>query len=139
MTDSSSKLARLNEMKHQQNRLHLGFLKLEQRYLLAELSVLEMRLESGSFRYDAQQRQLIELESIQDSIAQASSHERIQQWSSVQEVLVRLAAEEQDMANQTIQEEIDEAQMKLAEYAKEIGEILDKMEDEQSKSDFSSQ
>lgn len=137
MTDSSTTLVRLNEMKQQQDRLHLDFLKLEQRYLLAELSLLKTRLESGSLRYDAQQRRLIDLESRQDSIAQASFHERIQLWSSVQEV--QLAAEKQDMANQKLQEEIDEAQMKLMEYAMEIGEIVDKMEDEQAESAFSSQ
>lgn len=137
MTDSSTTMVRLNEMKYQQDHLHLDFIKLEQRYLLAKLSILETRLESGSLRYDAQQRHLMDLESRQNSIEQASFHERIQQWSRVQEV--QLAAEKQHMSNQKLQEEIDEAQMKLMEYAMEIGEIVDRMEDEQAEYVSSSQ
>ena len=52
---------------------------------------------------------------------------------------VQLAAEEQNMANQKLQEGIDEAKMKLVEYTMEIGEIVDTLEDEQAESDFSSQ
>lgn len=137
MTDSSTTWTRLNEMKHQQDHLHLDFIKLEQRYLLAELSVLKTRLESGSLRYDAQQRHLMDLKSRQDSIAEASFHERIKQRSRVQEV--QLAAEKQDISNRKLQEKIDEAQKKLVEYAMEVGEIVNRMEDEQAEYVFSSQ
>lgn len=137
MTDSSTTWVRLNEIKHQQDRLHLDFLKLEQRYLLAELSVLETRLESGTLRYDAQQRHLMDLESRPDPIAQASFHEQNQQRSRVQEV--QLAAEKQNISNQKLKEEIDEAQMKLVECAMEIGEIVNRMEDEKAEDLFSSQ
>lgn len=137
MTDSSTTWIRLNEMKHQQYRLHLDIIKLEQRYLLAELSILKTRLESGSLRYDAQQLHLMDLKSKQDSIAEASFHERIEQRSRVQEV--QLAAEKQQISNRKLQEEIDEAQMKLVEYAMEIGEIVNRMEDEKAEYVFSSQ
>lgn len=137
MTDSSTTLVRLKEMKHQQDRLHLDFLKLERQYLLTELSVLQTRLESGSLRYDAQQRHLIDLEIKLDSIAQASFHERIQQRSRMQEV--QLAAVEQNLVNQKLQEKIDGAKTKLVEFTMVIGEIVEKMEDEQAESNFSSQ
>lgn len=130
-------MVRLNEIKHQQDRLYLDFLRLEQRHLLGKLSVLETRLESGSLRYDAQQRHLIVLESRQDPIAQASFHGRIQQSSSVQEL--QLAAKKQDMSNQKLKKEIHETKVKLVEYAMEIGEFVDRIEDEQAESMFSSQ
>lgn len=137
MTDSSATMVRLNEIKHQQDRLHLDILKLEQQHLLANLSFLETRLESGSLRYDAQQRHLMVLESRQDSTAQDSFNGRVQQSSRMQEL--QLEAKKQDMSNQKLKREIQEAKMKLAEYAMEIGEIVDRMEDEQAESMFSSQ
>lgn len=128
MADSSTTLARLNEIKHQQDRLHLDMLRLEQQHLHAKLSFLETSLESGQLRYAAQRRHIIDLESRID-LARASFYEQIQLRSSMQKVQV--AAVERNMANEKLQEKIEKAKTQLAEYELEIGEIIDKLEDEQ--------
>lgn len=52
---------------------------------------------------------------------------------------LQLATEKQNISNQKLKEEIDEAQMKLVEFVMEIGQIVNKMEDEKAEDVFSSQ
>lgn len=77
------------------------------------------------------------LEIRQDSIVQASFNERVQHSNIMQEL--QLAVKKQDMSNRKLKKEIQEAKMKLVKYAMEIGEIVDRMEDEHAESRLSSQ
>lgn len=124
MKDSKT-LIRLNNIKHEKDRLQLDILRHHQRHFLVDLSMLETRLKSGRLRYDSQMRYIISLKNSQ-SLVQSISHENIQLWRRIQNF--QLAAADQKTANQKLQDEIEETQAMLIKCEMEIGEMVDKME-----------
>lgn len=124
MTDSKT-LIRLNNIKYEQDRLHLDLLRHQQRHFLIDLSMLETRLKSGQLRYDAQMRYIITLEN-RKPLVQSISHENIQLWSRIQNF--QRAAANQEMTNQKLREEIEETKVMLTKCEMGIGEMAGKPE-----------
>lgn len=124
MSDSKT-LIRLNNIKYEQDRLHLDLLRHQQRHFLVDLSMLETRLKSGQLRYDAQMRYIITLEN-RKPLVQSISHENIQLWSRIQNF--QRAAANQEMTNQKLREEIEETKVMLTKCEMEIGEMVGKLE-----------
>lgn len=124
MTDSKT-LIGLNNIKYEQDCLHLDLLRHQQRHFLMDLSMLETRLKSGQLRYDAQMRYIITLEN-RKPLVQSISHENIQLWRRIQNF--QLAAADQKMTNQKLREEIEETKVMLTKCEMGIGEMVGKLE-----------